>query len=174
MQLDQYFELGYIVKSHGTRGEVQVFFDVDDPGEYLEMESVLVSLGSELVPFFVEYIKTSGKSIVMKFDGVNSIEEASELKSGKLYLPLDLLPKLDEGQFYYHDIISYQVVDNNEGPLGVVKEVVIKGNQDLLIMLYKDVEILIPIVDDVVLKADHDSQTLSVNLPDGLLDIYLS
>ncbi len=174
MQLDDCFELGYIVKPHGTRGEVQVFLDVDDPAEYLEMESVFVAYGQDLVPFFIEHIKKAGKNIVIKFDEINTVEKAEELRSLQLFLPLDFLPELSEDQFYYHEIIQFDVRDEKLGVLGKVKEVYLKGNQDLIVMEYKGSEILIPVTDEVVTSVDKQARCIFVDLPDGLLDIYLS
>jgi len=174
MLLDDCFELGYIVKPHGTKGEVQVYLDVDNPEEYAKMESVFVAYGPNLVPFFIENTKAVGKGIAIKFDEVNSVEEAEKLRSLKLYLPLDVLPQLKSSQFYYHEVILFDVIDENLGPLGKVKEFYLKGNQDLMVMVYQDKEVLIPITDDIILRVNRKEKQLIVNLPAGLLDIYLS
>ena len=174
MLLDECFELGHIVKPHGTKGEVQVLLDVDDPGNYYKMESVLVVMGQTSIPFFITHIRTGGKGMVIKFDEVDTIGQANELRNAKLFLPLDLLPKLKAGQFYYHDIIGYQIVDESLGELGVIKEVYLKDKQDLIIMAYNDKEVLIPVSDEIVLSTDSESKKLMVHLPEGLLDVYLS
>lgn len=173
MKLNECFELGYIVKPHGTKGEVQVVLDVDNPEEYFEMESVFVAFGDDLVPFFIDRSRPSGRGLVIKFTEIDSIEQADELRHKTLYLPLAALPPLDEGQFYYHEIINFAVHDQKLGELGTVKEVFLKGNQDLIVMLYKGVEVLIPVSDEIVCKADMARQVVEVNLPDGLLDVYL-
>lgn len=174
MKLDDCFELGYVVKPHGTRGEVQVLLDVDTPEEYSEMESVLVAYGDNLVPFFIDRLRLSGKGLVVKFENIDTMEQASELRNKRLYLPLNLLPKLSEGQFYYHEIIDFVVHDKTLGELGKVKEVFLNGNQDLISMEYKGFEVLIPVSDEIVLSADTQKAILNVSLPEGLLDIYLS
>lgn len=173
MKLNECFELGYIVKPHGTKGEVQVVLDVDYPEEYFEMESVFVAFGDDLVPFFIDRSRPSGRGLVIKFTDIDSIEQADELRHKTLHLPLTALPPLKEDQFYYHEIINFVVRDQKLGELGKVKEVFLKGNQDLIVMLYKDVEVLIPVSDDIVRRADKERQVVEVNLPDGLLDVYL-
>ncbi len=174
MQLDDCFELGYIVKPHGTKGELQVFLDVDNPEEYLEMESVLVAQGADLVPFFIESLKKAGKNIVFAFEEINTIEEAEELRGAKLYLPLVALPELKSHQFYYHEIIRFTIQDQHLGKLGEVKEVFLKGKQDLIVMDYRGAEVLIPVTDDIITGVDKENRVLKTNLPEGLLDVYLS
>ena len=174
MKLDDCFELGFIVKPHGTKGEVQVFLDVDNPEEYLEMESVFVAQGADLIPFFISNVKKAGKNIVLHFDEINSVEQAEGLRKCKLYLPLNNLPELSDHQFYYHEIVNFEIHDTILGALGRAKEVYLKGTQDLIVMAYQGVEVLIPITDEVVIGVDRKNKLLKVNLPDGLLDIYMS
>jgi len=173
MQLDDCYEIGYILKPHGLKGAVSVELDVDDPSEYSEMESVIVRIGENLVPFFISSFQLSGSRGIMQLEEVNTKEAAEDLKSCQLLLPLEVLPELDEDQFYYHEVIGYTVVDHAAGPLGTIENIFTGGNQDLISMKYKGQEVLIPIADDIVIKADHSKKEMLVRLPDGLLDIYL-
>ena len=88
-------------------------------------------------------------------------------------MPLASLPTLDDDQFYYHEIIGYQVKEVHAGELGVVKNVYTSGAQDLVAMEYRGKEILIPVADEILVKIDRDQQLLEVAIPDGLLEIYL-
>lgn len=176
MQLDDYYQLGYITKPHGLQGELNVFLDVDFPEEYQNLESVFLELPNSgtLVPFFIEYISISDRKIIMKLEDVDTIEQTEDLIKANLYLPLDHLPVLEEGQFYYHDIIGFTVKDKDLGILGTVKDVYDGSGQDLISMLYKNQEVLIPISDDIVLSVDKLQKIVFTQLPEGLLDIYLS
>ena len=110
----------------------------------------------------------------MSLEDVNSLDEAEKLKSCPLLLPLDLLPKLKKNQFYYHEVIGYQIIDTIKGQLGIIEFVFTAGNQDLISMKYRGKEVLIPVNNEIVVHADHDKREIRVNLPDGLLDIYLN
>ncbi len=173
MQLDDYFEIGYILKPHGLKGAVNILLDVDRPSEYTEMESVIVHMGENLVPFFISSLQISGNKGIMKLEEINNIEAASELKSCKLLLPIEVLPQLEEGKFYYHDVIGYHVKDQEKGKLGIIENIFSGGNQDLISMKYQSKEVLIPIADEIVIKAIHDQKEVLVHLPEGLLEIYL-
>lgn len=173
MQLDDLYEIGYILKPHGLKGAVNILLDVDDPSEYKEMESVVVKIGEQLVPFFIASIQIKGNKGTILFEEIDNVEDAQELKSCTLMLPIEHLPELPEGKFYYHDVIGYQIEDNELGPLGVIENIITGGNQDLISMRYKTKEILIPIASDIVLRANHDKKEVVVHLPEGLLEIYL-
>jgi 16S rRNA processing protein RimM len=173
MQLDDYFEIGFILKPHGLKGAVNMLFDVDDPTKYKGMESVVVKIDTNLIPFFISSIQINGKKGIIKLEDINSLETAEELKSCPLMLPLELLPKLGKNQFYYHDVIGYNVIDDSKGSLGVIEHIYTGGIQDLISMKYKSIEVLIPVTDGVVKHADHEKHEIFVNLPEGLLEIYL-
>jgi 16S rRNA processing protein RimM len=173
MNIDACYQLGYIVRTHGVKGQVVAFFDVDYPEDYEELESVFLQLSGKLVPFFIDAldIQPNGR-IIIKFEDVDSIVEAEKLKNIALYLPLDQLPELDEDQFYFHEVIGYTVVDEQLGELGTIREIYEMPYQDLMAMDYQGVEVLIPVQDELILRADKAAQKLFVNLPEGLVDIY--
>lgn len=173
MQLEDYFEIGYIIKPHGLKGAINIQFDVDDPGQYTGMESVVVKIDDNLIPFFISSLQINGNKGILSLEDVHTIEQANELKSGTLLLPLELLPKLDDNQFYYHDVIGYFLVDQVHGKLGAIENIFAGGNQDLISMRFREKEVLIPVNNTIVGEANHDKKEVYVHLPDGLLDIYL-
>jgi len=173
MKKSDCFELGYITKPHGLGGELSAVFDVDDLQLYAELKAVLVDIKGTLVPYEIARLEFMDKKIIIKFEGIDSIEKANELKSKTLYLPLSQLPKLKEGQFYYHEIIGYQVQDAVQGLIGKVKVVYTLPGQDLIAIDHQGVEIMTPINDDFIVRVDHVTKTIFTNLPDGLIDIYL-
>jgi 16S rRNA processing protein RimM len=173
MQFEDCFEIGYILKPHGLNGAVTIQMDADDPMKYKGMESVIVKIGNNLVPFFISSLQINEGKGILHLEDVNTKEDAEELKSCSLLLPLDLLPKLDENQFYYHEVIGYKIVDHTKGGLGNIENIISGGKQDLIAMKYKDQEILIPVTDQIVIRADHEKKEVYVSLPEGLLDIYL-
>ena len=89
MSPDACYQLGYVIKKHGLQGEVNIFLDVDFPEEYSRLESVLIEVDQQLVPFFIERIDIRGQKGIVKFEEVNDVEGAEELKSARLYLPLN-------------------------------------------------------------------------------------
>jgi 16S rRNA processing protein RimM len=174
MNIDNCFQLGYIAKTHGVQGELTFVLDVDNPEDYDQLTSVFIEINGKLVPFFITHFLLQREKAIVRLEDVNTLDSADKLVGNALYLPLSQLPQLEEDQFYYHDIIGYQVVDAAKGVLGTVANVYELPHQDLIAMTYQDKEVLIPVTDDIVTKVDHKTKQLQVTLPDGLLEIYLT
>lgn len=173
MNKDACFQLGYIGKPHGVSGEVTALFDVDFPENYKKLESVFVEFNDRLVPFFIEKISLQKNKAIIKFEDIDSADQALELQSTGLYLPLEALPALEGNQFYFHEIVDFTVTDVKLGTLGIVKNIYNLPHQDLIAMEYKGKEVLIPISDSTVISLDREKKELTVELPEGLLDVYM-
>lgn len=173
MDKESCYLLGYVVKTHGLKGEISVFLDVDYPQDYDELDSVFVETKGQLIPYIVTKIniQQKGKAIV-KLETIDNIDVAQTIVGSSLYLPEDVLDDLEDGGFYYHQIMGYTIVDKTLGKLGQVRTIYTPNAQDLIAMDYEGNEILIPIVDEIVDKANHESREIYVNLPEGLLEIY--
>ncbi len=175
MTKDDCFQLGHITKTHGLHGEVVFFLDVDDPDEYDDLESILIEVRGELLPYFIESMSVNRDRAIVALEGVDSIDEGKKLINCPLWMPLDNLEEItDPDRFYYHEIIGYQVVDEADGALGTVSSVVTMATQDLIEMSYKGQEMLIPINSAIVKTVDREAKILNVALPEGLLAVYLS
>ncbi|RRB06598.1 ribosome maturation factor RimM [Larkinella rosea] len=173
MTKDDCFQLGKITKTHGVRGELVFFLDVDMPEIYAEMDSVLIEIKGDLVPYFIESISVNRNRGIVALEGVETIEEAQKLVNCDLFLPLDNLDELEDGQFYFHEIVGYRVRDEKLGDLGTVRTVYNVAPQNLISMDYQGKEVLIPVNDELTPSADKVQKILHVRLPDGLVDIYL-
>ncbi|MDH5475822.1 MAG: ribosome maturation factor RimM [Cyclobacteriaceae bacterium] len=172
MTIDACFRLGHIIKKHGLKGEASIHLDVDFPEAYKKMESVFVEINKQLVPFFVQKIQINSNKGILKFEDINSIEELEDILGNDLYLPVDDLPELEKGQFYYHDVIGYVLVDKIEGEVGEITQVYEFPNQDLFGVNFDGKEMLVPINDEIVKDANHEKKVVNVVLPEGLLDVY--
>ncbi|MFN4147510.1 MAG: ribosome maturation factor RimM [Runella sp.] len=173
MQHDDCFQLGHITRTHGTKGEVVIYLDVDYPEDYADMESVFVEIKGQLIPYFLRSINIQkGNKAIVKFEEIDSIEAATPLINAALFLPEDTLDTLEEDQFYYHEIIGFNVEDIQKGTLGTVSTVYSMDIQDLIAMNYQNQEVLIPVNEDIVTRVDRQNRILHVNLPEGLLEIY--
>lgn len=173
MHVDDCYQLGYIIKPHGLKGQVGIFLDVDLPENYKSLESVYVEVNNKLIPYFIDKIVIKKDKAVIKLEEVDDISQAESLKGKPLYLPLSTLPPLKGNKFYYHEVIHFNVVDKINGDLGMVTSIYSFPNQDLLAVDYREKEILIPINDHIIYNIDRVEKIIEVDLPEGLLDIYI-
>lgn len=173
MKKDACFELGYIAKKHGLQGAVTIQLDTDEPENYTSLESVFVEIDQKLVPFFIDSISIHADRALVKFEEIDDADSAEELKGAKIFLPLSLLPPLKDKKFYFHEIIGFSVTDKNFGEIGPVVDILDAAAQNLFLVDHKGTEVLIPVNDEIIEKIDRTNKILYVDMPEGLLDIYL-
>lgn len=175
MQKEDCFYLGKIVSKHSFKGEVLVKLDTDEPGIYENMESVFVSLGNNLVPFFIKKCYLHKSNLLrIRFEEISSDADADRIIGAHLYLPLEFLPKLSGNKFYYHEIIGFTVMDNQHGNIGIITGVNDSVSQALFEVEKDDKQLLIPVADNIIDKVDRANKNLYVTTPEGLVDLYLS
>ncbi len=172
MTQNECFRLGKITKPFGFKGQVIFFLDVDCPEDYAELDSVFVEVKGSLVPYFIEDIAINGNKATVTFEELTP-QEAQSLVGCDLYLPLDVLPKLDGNRFYYHEVIGWHVVDSEKGDIGTIASVIDYPAQALFQIMKNDKEILIPVIDQVINLVDRDKKTIFITAPNGLIDLYL-
>lgn len=174
MYTSDYFYLGTIVGKFSYKGEVLIKLDTDTPEKYIEEESVFVDIRKNLIPFFIEKSQLQKTSLLrVKFEEINSETDAEELIKKDVYLPLSRLPELKNDQFYYHEVIGYTMFDKDFGEIGKLTAVNDHGAQALFIIQHQHKEVLVPINDDFITKIDKEKEEFHLQLPEGLLDLYI-
>jgi 16S rRNA processing protein RimM len=174
MDKKDFYYLGKITKTSGYSGNLMFFFDVDDIEKYKNLDAVFIDLHGELVPFVIRQIQfKDGKTAFVKLEDISKIDEATALIGCELYLPLSFLPKLTGKEFYFHEVIGFDVQDKTHGTLGKIEKVIDQGAQPLLVVKYKNKEILIPAIDEIIISIDRKNKFLTIKVPEGLIDIYI-
>ncbi len=174
MDYNELFCLGRVIRTFGSKGEVVFYLDVDDPQNYLEMESVFIKLNENLVPFSIESIQLRPKKqAVVRLRDVTETDDAELFVGSLLFLPLSFLPPLTGNKFYYHEVKGFAVVDKEKGPVGIIEDVLDLQHQAIMQIRHGAKEILIPISDDIILKVDRPNRQIDIDAPEGLIDIYL-
>ncbi|MFY0713303.1 16S rRNA processing protein RimM [Seonamhaeicola sp. NFXS20] len=174
MKKEDCFYLGKIVKKYSFKGEVLAKLDTDQPELYEHLDAIFIELKNNLVPFFIERSQLHKSDLLrIKFEDVDTENDANSLIKTKLYLPLNLLPKLDGNKFYFHEVIGFKIEDKNFGEVGIIKAINDSTAQALFEIDRNGTEILIPMNDEFILKVDRDNKTIIVETPEGLIDLYL-
>lgn len=170
---DCYF-LGKITRKHGLSGNVILKLDTDQPEFFNKLESIFIEINGLLVPFFIEkqqWQKTDTKIILFK----NANETLVEQTLGKsVFLPLSTLPKLKGKQFYYHEVIGFEIFDDQQQSCGIIKEINDQTTQHYFILNREGKEVIIPIIKDWILNVDRAAQSIQMQLPEGLLEVFAS
>jgi 16S rRNA processing protein RimM len=168
------FHLGYVAKLHGYKGEVSLFLDVTNPEDYTGLDAVYIELGGQLTPFFIENFKLKNKGYAaVKFEGVDTENDARILLRKSLFLPSEILPELSGTEFYDHEVIGFQVKDSSFGPVGVIENVIDLQANPLLQIMNGEKEVLIPLLKDLVQEIDRKKKIMVIKAPEGLIEMYL-
>lgn len=168
------FYLGKLVKKYSFKGELLAKLDTDDPELYENLDAIFVDLRGNLVPFFVERSQLHKSDLLrLKFEEVDTEADADALLKSDLYLPLELLPKLEGNKFYFHEIIGFTITDKSFGDVGTITGVNDTTAQALFEIDRDGIEILIPMNDEFIVEVNRETKTIVVDVPEGLIDLYL-
>lgn len=174
MNKDDFFYLGKILKTYGNNGHLLILFDVDDPGDYQQLDTVFISINNELIPFTVRSVELRPKQqALLLLDDMNSADDAEVFERMELFLPLSKLPKLQGNKFYYHEITGFSVVDQHHGNIGILRSVIDLPQQSLMQIDHGNKEVLVPLNDETLIQVDREQKILLIRAPEGLIDIYL-
>jgi len=174
MRKEDCFYLGKIAKKFSFKGEVLIYLDTDEPELYENMESVFVEFNKNLVPFFIESSSLHKNDFLrVQFEDVATEAEADTLIGCGIYLPLSMLPKLEGNQFYFHEVIGFDIEDKRLGVFGKIVSINDSTAQPLFEVVNGSVEILVPMIDQFLVKIDRENKKVIMDLPEGLVEMYL-
>lgn len=168
------FYLGKIVSKYSFKGELLIKLDTDEPEAYEKLESVFISLGNNLVPFFIKKSQLHKSTLLrVRFEEIANESDADRIMGSEIYLPLTMLPKLTGNKFYFHEVIGFSLHDSTHGDIGIIESVNDTTSQALFEAIKDGKQLLIPINDEIITKVDRENKTIYVTTPDGLVDLYM-
>ncbi|MFS0656045.1 ribosome maturation factor RimM [Bacillus sp. 179-C3.3 HS] len=173
MELD-WLNVGKIVNTHGVRGEVRVVSKTDFPEERYKKGNVLYIFKkghTEPLKVTIASHRQHKQFDLLTFEEVGSLNEAELLKESILKVEKEQLTSLDEGEFYFHEIIGCDVYDEQEKLIGRIKEILTPGANDVWVVERKGKkDVLIPYIPSVVKMIDIPSKTVRIEVMEGLID----
>ena len=166
----EYIEIGQIVNTNGLKGVVKVNPFTDDISKFEELKYVYIQLKSELKKVKIEQVRYNKNQVLLKLEGIDSIEEAEKYRNFYLKTEKESQEDLGEDTYYIVDLIGIDVYSDKNEYLGKIEDVFPTGSNDVYVV--KDnlgKQILIPAIADVVKKVDLNNRKMIINLIPGLL-----
>ena len=166
------YKIGSLTRTHGVRGEVAFQF-TDDVWDRVEADYLFLRLDGLLVPFFLEEWRFRSDNVaLLKFEDIDSADDARRIVGTEVYFPKDLTPEdLDEEELEWQHFTGFEVWQG-DSLLGTVTSVLDQtANVLLVVTTPDDRELLIPAHEDFVLEADHRQRRLLVSVPEELLNL---
>jgi 16S rRNA processing protein RimM len=166
--------LGTLSKPHGYKGHMVLISENNLPEELEDWESVFVEIDGLLVPFFFDEINHShDTSAIVKFEDYDNVDQLGDLLRKSVYAPLKMFKRKRGHKSESGDLTGFTVIDTIHGELGTIAEIV-DYNHNLVFRVVKNKkEILIPAQESMIESIDLQTQTVFINAPEGLIDIYL-
>lgn len=170
MKFDEYFNLGAISKVFSFKGEIVAKFNVEVPNLFDNLKAIFIDEKDSLVPYLVEKAEPQLNGFVrIKFKGIDTQEQAKKLLKCELYLPDNLLPKLKEDEFYFHEIVGFTAFDEDEKEVGEVVEVYDLPNNPVAEINIEGKDVLVPL--NLMIELDKKNKKLHIEIPEGLVDL---
>jgi len=162
--------LGIIRKPHGVRGEASVEPWTDFADRFNEVSRVtLVAPGeSSTRDATIESARAHGDRVLVKFSGIESVED---LRDWTIEIPDEQARKLDEDEYFLHDLIGMKLVDESGNERGVVTDAYAGGGGTLLEVTSGTRKFEVPFAVDICTKIDREVKTIVVRLPEGIESI---
>lgn len=163
--------VGRIVRPQGHRGQVVVAPETDFPGRRYARGEVLYAQRNEgIVPLRVSASRPHQGRWVLEFEGLASMDAAETWRDAELRVPESTLPRLDAGAYWVHDLVGCQVVTVGGDLVGTVRKVDLATGIPLLV-LDEGSTALIPFVDAICRVVDTDGRRITIDPPEGLIDL---
>ncbi|MEE4253350.1 MAG: ribosome maturation factor RimM [Desulfuromusa sp.] len=163
-------EIGDIVGTHGLRGDLKVRLKSGDPDLLLTLEHVYLRLPTGKVSnvAITRQILHKGR-VLLRLQGYDSIDSAESIIGSQVLLAEDMLPDLGEDEYYWGQLEGLQVIDQQQGEVGTLRDLISTAAHDTYVVNGCFGEILIPAVHQFILGIDLQAGIMRVDLPDGLI-----
>ncbi len=164
-------KIGHVLKSHGIRGELIFFFEIDIVENLQENGQIFIEIDGYLVPFFIEKIRIkSNTSAIVKLVDIENKEYAKKLTECNILVYNSDISNFDD-DINVFSFIGFTFIDNNSGKNGLINETLdFSGNKNFKVIINKK-EFLIPVAEEFIISINEKNKTIEMNLPDGLFDL---
>ena len=168
--MEQLLQVGVISSTHGIRGEVKVFPTTDDVKRFKKLKKVILDTGREHLPLEVESVKFFKQFAIVKFKGIDNINDIEKYKGKSLLVDRENAVKLRKDEYFIADMIGLQVYTEDWEAFGVLKDVLETGANDVYIIdSSKHGEVLVPAIKQCILDVDIEGQKMTIHLMEGLV-----
>lgn len=170
----EYTDIGRINKPHGLGGELKATVDERFWSDIANIEAFFVEQRGQKTPFFIEYLRGKG-SLILKFEDVETKEEARIFTNKRLYLRRDDVSlteeEINDTGLEYSFLKGYELIEADLGRVGLIQSVEDFPQQEMAKVDANGNPILIPLLKAWITNIDKENKTITMSLPDGLLEM---
>jgi len=175
--MEKMLKVGVITSTHGVRGEVKVYPTTDDVNRFKKLKSILLDTGKEMLTLEIAGVKFFKNMVILKFKGIDNVDDVQKYRQKDLYVARKDAVKLYKDEYFIADLIDIEVFEEDGRKLGVLREVMPTGANDVYVVELSDdyaqngqKEVLIPAIRQCILDVKTEENRMVVHLLNGLLD----
>ena len=169
--MEERFQVGVITTPHGVQGEAKVFPTTDDPRRFKRLKVVILDTGKGERTLEIEHVKFFKQFVIIKFKEFHTPEEVAVYRQKSLYVTRENAVRLGKDEYFIADLMGLRILDEDNQEIGVLREVLETGANDVYIIDLKDGrELLLPAIKECVLRVDIEAGEMQIHILDGLLD----
>ena len=163
-------EVGQIVNTFGIKGFVKVYPYVDDISRFDNLKKVYIKSKKIDHELPIEEVKYHKNMVLIKFKGIETVEEAEKLKNAYIEIDrADAIP-LEEGQYFIADLLGLDVYLDTGEKLGILEDIYNTGSSDIYVVKNElGKQFLLPYIDEVIKKIDVEEGKITVHIIEGLI-----
>ena len=168
---EDFIAIGRVSKPHGVKGEIRIEYFNPEDLRFFSHYQVIFLQGDEGSPqaYRPISVRPHKKFILAQLEGIRTREEAEQLRGRAVLIDPAELPPLEEGEYYWNDILGMRVVTDKGGEVGKVTEILPTGSNDVYVVQKGEKEFLIPATQDVIIAIDIEARTMVIRPLKGLL-----
>lgn len=168
--MEQLLQVGVISSTHGVRGEVKVFPTTDDVKRFKKLKQVILDTGREQLPLEVESVKFFKQFAILKFKGIDNINDIEKYKGKSLLVDRKNAVKLQKDEYFIADMVGMKVYTDDDKEFGVLKDVMETGANDVYVIdSLEHGEVLVPAIKQCILEVDIEHGKMVIHLMEGLV-----
>jgi len=166
--IEQCSSIGYVAKPYGGNGTVLIALKALESKEFAKRNYVLLDIQQKLVPFFIEECVLKNNNVYVKFCDIHSVEDAGKIAGLRIYIEQSNADENDNA----HALVSYSLFNAPNTFAGTITDVLEYPMQLLLeVETPHNTQILIPLVDEFIVEIDEEKRSITMNIPEGLLEL---
>ncbi|MCR4612311.1 MAG: ribosome maturation factor RimM [Lachnospiraceae bacterium] len=167
--MEDFLQVGAIIKTHGIRGEVKVYPLTDDVNRFKELDEVILEPEDDNVSLKIEGVKYYKNLVILKFKDFDNINDIEPFVKKGIYVNRENAVACEEDEYFIADLIGLNVVTDEGKDFGIVKDVLPTGANDVYVIAHEGKEVLVPAIKQCILDVSLEDKVMTIHLLNGLV-----
>lgn len=169
--MEDLLQVGILSSTHGVRGEIKVFPTTDDVKRFKKNKEYILGTKNGNIDVMVESVKFFKQFVILKFEGIDTLDDILAYKGCSLYVNRAHAVKLQKDEYFIADLIGMEVFDEEDNYIGKLTDVLETGANDVYEITTEDENTyLFPAIKECIKKVDMDNRKITAYVMPGLME----